>query len=74
MLFGLDKMNEIQLETICPRCEGEGKVTAEHCKYIQKKCGRCDGKGYELTDFGEKVLKTVRRHLKINTIFQEEYN
>jgi hypothetical protein len=44
-----------ELETRCRRCDGRGRWGSDGT------CGLCGGSGYELTEFGQKVLRLVRR-------------
>jgi RecJ-like exonuclease len=53
--------NELpELETVCRKCGGQGRGGVG----VTEACGLCDGSGYELTEFGEKVLSLVRRRFR----------
>jgi len=50
-----------ELETVCRLCEGEGRVYGDGA---WRRCGCCDGAGYEPTKFGVKVLALVRHNFR----------
>lgn len=47
------------LEIVCAACGGRGARSRG-----QEPCGLCDGSGYELTEFGEKVLSLTRHRFR----------
>lgn len=54
------------LEVTCPNCQGKGEVKNEDSDYRRTKtCYECEGYGFVVTEFGEKVLDFVRRRLVI---------
>jgi hypothetical protein len=53
-----------ELEVLCPECGGDTDYNGNPCGPWEP-CGSCDGAGYLLTAFGEKVLRLVRRRLRI---------
>jgi Tryptophan RNA-binding attenuator protein inhibitory protein len=57
----LEKLPE--LETVCPRCEGDTEYNGNPCG-PWRPCGVCGGSGYVPTEFGEKVLRLMRRYLE----------
>ncbi len=50
-----------ELETACRLCDGEGRV---HEEGKWRRCGCCDGAGYEPTEFGERVLNLLRHNFR----------
>lgn len=64
MLIVISQMND--LEVVCEQCNGRG--TCKYDGYFHERevtCLCCGGKCYVLTEFGEKVLEMVKRHLQI---------
>ena len=47
------------LEIRCERCDGRGRVGNP-----REDCVVCSGSGFELTEFGEKVLRLMRHRLR----------
>ena len=50
-----------ELETSCRLCEGAGRV---HEEGRYRRCGCCNGAGYEPTEFGKKVLAMMRHNFR----------
>lgn len=48
------------LERLCSECEGKGGWTDELNGWVYD-CSRCDGTGYELTEFGNHLMAFIRR-------------
>ena len=47
-----------ELEHRCSRCNGRGRWGSDG------ECGLCDGTGYELTEFGKKVMRLMHRRFR----------
>jgi hypothetical protein len=47
-----------ELESRCRKCEGRGRHGSDG------QCGLCGGSGYELTEFGQKVLALMRHRFR----------
>lgn len=63
----------VQLDMVCIHCEGkcQSVATRERCGptsgYLEDgRCGRCEGRGYELTENGRAILDLVNRHKPTN--------
>jgi len=52
----------VALETLCERCNGVGTLPSREDP--DRPCPRCEGAGYEPTEFGEKVLELMRHQLR----------
>jgi hypothetical protein len=52
-------LNQVHLERTCTLCDGER--ASETSVAINGECVGCDGAGYELTPFGERVMALVAR-------------
>jgi hypothetical protein len=50
-----------ELERVCPRCEGKGKIRSER---VLRRCSSCDGAGYQPTEIGEMVLELMRHNFR----------
>jgi hypothetical protein len=50
-----------QLETLCRRCEGTGKIRDGGQKVD---CDKCDGAGYSTTPFGKKVVELMSHNFR----------
>jgi hypothetical protein len=50
-----------ELELRCRQCRGEGWYTDSGDRVT---CETCDGAGYELTEFGVRVLRLVRHNFR----------
>jgi DnaJ-class molecular chaperone len=49
------------LEIICSACDGKGRIGRPG---YREDCGSCGGSGYELTEFGEKVLQLMTHRFR----------
>ena len=48
-----------ELETVCTKCVGSGVGRG-----VGGRCVLCNGSGYELTEFGERVLHLMRHNFR----------
>lgn len=61
----IDKyFNEIKLEITCDICDGEGGYLSEYPVSKWFRCNACNGSGYTLTDFGEKIYSLMRHNFR----------
>lgn len=56
-----DELSQIELEVKCNSCDGVGRWKEEGSGRARV-CGRCDGSGYIMTEFGEKILVLIRHN------------
>jgi hypothetical protein len=54
--------NEVCLDTKCWVCAGGTKEPESNWQDKHGVCECCHGIGFELTDFGEAIIKLVQRH------------
>jgi DnaJ-class molecular chaperone len=56
---------DFELEQMCGHCNGDGKSDWDHTWERLPKaatCWQCNGKGYLVTEMGEKILDFLQKH------------
>jgi hypothetical protein len=54
--------NDIMLDDVCWVCDGGNKTPDDNWKDENGICENCNGKGFELTNNGLKILELLKRH------------
>jgi Tryptophan RNA-binding attenuator protein inhibitory protein len=62
-----DLKNIPELEMRCSSCKGRGRIGRPG---YRENCVLCDGSGYELTEFGKRVLSLIQHRFR--KLFREQ--